>query len=275
MVLLKSPPQLKSYPILLNQIKHTITQGRKNIEHVKALTYWKIGENISKHLLNQNGHAGYGKQLYINLSRDLNVDRRTLYQLTRFYKQFSKVSARSKLGWTHYRKLISVDDPLLRNRLLKKARKNNLTTRQLAKEIRHATYDVRHTKSVSKLIPKRGQPYIYRLIDIDGTLEVDCGFHVTRAVALTGLASPKDKDLVISEKTRAGFTFSPFEGSGKDLYTYKAGSIRVIDGDTLSCRVDCGFRTKVRRSLRLRGINAPELTMAAGQGRQALCPKKA
>ena len=40
---------------------------------------------------------------------------------------------------------------------------------------------------------------------------------------------------------------------------------RVVDGDTLLVWVDCGFGMWTRRRLRLRGIDADELSRAAGQ----------
>ena len=44
----------------------------------------------------------------------------------------------------------------------------------------------------------------------------------------------------------------PFE------YRYRAANPRVIDGDTVDCDVDLGFRIQTRRRFRLLGINAPE-----------------
>lgn len=44
------------------------------------------------------------------------------------------------------------------------------------------------------------------------------------------------------------------------LYTYKAQVERVIDGDTLLVKIDLGFHTFSEQRLRLRGINAKELT---------------
>ena len=52
-----------------------------------------------------------------------------------------------------------------------------------------------------------------------------------------------------------------------DLYTYTAALDYVIDGDTVVCEVDVGFRTWTRQKLRLRGIDAPEL--ATPQGKRA------
>ena len=49
-----------------------------------------------------------------------------------------------------------------------------------------------------------------------------------------------------------GITALPFE------YRYRATLRRVIDGDTVDCDVDLGFRIQTRRRFRLLGINAPE-----------------
>ncbi len=46
---------------------------------------------------------------------------------------------------------------------------------------------------------------------------------------------------------------------------YKAELERVIDGDTLHVILDLGFKLTHREILRLRGINAPELSSAAGK----------
>jgi len=42
-------------------------------------------------------------------------------------------------------------------------------------------------------------------------------------------------------------------------YVYRTQVIRVVDGDTLWCRIDLGFRTQAEHSIRLAGIDAPEL----------------
>ena len=43
------------------------------------------------------------------------------------------------------------------------------------------------------------------------------------------------------------------------MHHYAATIIRVIDGDTVVADVDLGFRTFTRQTLRLYGINAPEI----------------
>jgi micrococcal nuclease len=43
------------------------------------------------------------------------------------------------------------------------------------------------------------------------------------------------------------------------MYNYKAKLVRVIDGDTLDAMIDLGFKTWVKKRIRLSGINAPEI----------------
>jgi len=42
------------------------------------------------------------------------------------------------------------------------------------------------------------------------------------------------------------------------MYKYNAELIRVIDGDTIVVYVDLGFNVKMKMTVRLYGINAPE-----------------
>ena len=42
------------------------------------------------------------------------------------------------------------------------------------------------------------------------------------------------------------------------MYNYNATCIRVIDGDTIDADIDLGFSVKIKKRIRLAGINAPE-----------------
>lgn len=49
------------------------------------------------------------------------------------------------------------------------------------------------------------------------------------------------------------------------MWCYAARVVRVVDGDTVDCVVDLGFRVSIQLRLRLAGCNAPELRDPAGQ----------
>tara|TARA_R100000781_G_scaffold114228_1_gene84519 strand:+ start:54 stop:425 length:372 start_codon:yes stop_codon:yes gene_type:complete len=42
------------------------------------------------------------------------------------------------------------------------------------------------------------------------------------------------------------------------MYNYNAKCVRVVDGDTLDAEIDLGFDVKIKKRIRLAGINAPE-----------------
>lgn len=48
-------------------------------------------------------------------------------------------------------------------------------------------------------------------------------------------------------------------------YRYRAELVRVIDADTLYLRVDLGFHAALTISVRLRGVDAPELSTPEGK----------
>jgi len=43
-----------------------------------------------------------------------------------------------------------------------------------------------------------------------------------------------------------------------NMYEYQAELLRVVDGDTLDCRIDLGFDVWVKKRVRLFGVNTPE-----------------
>ena len=42
------------------------------------------------------------------------------------------------------------------------------------------------------------------------------------------------------------------------MYNYKISPLKVIDGDTIDADIDLGFDIKVKKRIRLAGINTPE-----------------
>lgn len=49
------------------------------------------------------------------------------------------------------------------------------------------------------------------------------------------------------------------------LYEYNARVLRVVDGDTVQLDVDLGFDIRQRMTVRLYGINAPEMSTPGGK----------
>lgn len=48
------------------------------------------------------------------------------------------------------------------------------------------------------------------------------------------------------------------------MYEYNAQLVRVVDGDTLALKVDCGFRISWTDNFRVAHVDTPELTTTEG-----------
>jgi micrococcal nuclease len=53
------------------------------------------------------------------------------------------------------------------------------------------------------------------------------------------------------------------------IYIYKAELIRVVDGDTVELMIDQGFSNFTKQTMRLYGIDAPELRTKEGKAAKA------
>ena len=85
-----------------------------------------------------------------------------------------------------------------------------------------------------------------------------------------GIATPRHRMTVTSTREGSGaaarYRFHENrEQRRRKLHTYPAEVVRVIDGDTMDVLLDCGFGCESPQTLRLRGINTPELGFLAGQ----------
>lgn len=58
------------------------------------------------------------------------------------------------------------------------------------------------------------------------------------------------------------------------MYEYRATILRVVDGDTVHAEVDLGMDIRVRATLRLAGINAPEIGTPTGVAARAFLAER-
>ena len=106
------------------QISDMITEARSRTEIAVnselVSLYWNVGKVIKTQILEGN-KPEYGKSVIENLSQDLvaeygrSYNQRNLFHMVKFYEVFSDErilnSLRTKLSWTHFRKLITLKDP--------------------------------------------------------------------------------------------------------------------------------------------------------------------
>lgn len=124
-----------------DDIKKIINESRKNVRNYVNTTilfaYWNIGKKIVEF---QGGEekAKYGdkviSELSIQLTHDFGkgYDQRNLRKVRQFYSMFPIwASVRPELSWTHYRNLIMIENPKIREFYMEEAIKGNWSVRQL------------------------------------------------------------------------------------------------------------------------------------------------
>ena len=268
-----------SYNKLLEKIRRAISEGLIRVHNAfdreKVITYWKIGQSIHKHFLENKIQADYGKRIYKNLSRDLNISEPVLYKITQFYKAYPKFEPTLNLKWAHYRILAGVKDVDKRIELEDTAALQNLSIRELellAKEDEGTVEDEEPEEPVTpgpkpkpvvvvlppaKLRAVKGKLFTYGIYkpEFSDKYFIDLGFYISQECDIE-----KTKGYFIqTTKTESGYDIQSVEATKKDLYVYKAYVLRVIDGDTMWINIDLGFKTWIYHKTRFRGISAAEL----------------
>ena len=133
---------------LLTDVRDMILGARASVAHAVDSTlttlYWQIGRRVRQDVLKAK-RADYGKQIVSALGRQLSVefgrgfDEKSLRHMIRFAEAFADeniVSAlRRQLTWTHFKRLIYLDDPLKRDFYAEMCRLERWSTRTLEKKI--------------------------------------------------------------------------------------------------------------------------------------------
>ncbi len=118
------------------------------INFAMVQSYWQIGKLITEEELGGKNRAEYGKQIMTELSARLTsefgkgFDSRELRRICQFYRCFPKWDAlRPELSWSHYRRLVSVENPNAREWYMNEAAESVWSTRQLDRQISTFYYD--------------------------------------------------------------------------------------------------------------------------------------
>ena len=124
-----------------NQVKQTV-----NSQMVQA--YWQLGRLIVEHEQQGQARAEYGKAQLKNLSQQLTqrfgkgFDASNLRNMRSFYQAFPNCDALShNLSWTHYRKLIRIENQQARQWYQQEAIEQNWSVRALERQIGTLYYE--------------------------------------------------------------------------------------------------------------------------------------
>ena len=269
-----------AYTELVRLIKNEIELGRRLIEHQKALGYWKVGGRIWSYQLKNQERAPYRERLFFWLSQDLDINERTLQQSVRFHREFPIPKPASQLSWTHYCLLLTVQDSVERARWQERIIQEGLNSKQLRKQIREYNKSKRDEsrsrasqspQQPEKLEVTRGKLWTHKVLEPEtirasGEIVVlDCGFDIWREVSCSNADSFQEGDIVEATENSSGATIEKSSAAAEELFTFAVKLEKVIDADTLWVHIDCGFATWTRQKLRLKGIDAPEISTEPGR----------
>lgn len=148
----------ESYQTLLQKIGNTYqlhkAKAVQSINRELLQGYWTIGKYIVEFEQAGQLKATYGKQLLVQLAKDLKVQlgkgfsRSNLYQMRQFYIKypiFQTVSG--ELSWSHYIELLSISDNLERGFYERQAILENWSVRELKRQKKTALF---HRLALSK-----------------------------------------------------------------------------------------------------------------------------
>lgn len=266
-------------------------ESKKRVNQVILDAYRRIGRQIVEVEQGRQLRAAYGERLLDSLSEDLTerfgpgFSVSNLRYMRQFYLAYRDQETKAELPWTHYRSLLSIKDPDLRDYYARQATTHEWSARELDRYLKIDKVD-RERLSGSKnkrvtpiaapearLTVTRGGLYTFAVINapMGGILRtpllIDCGFRIYREMTYRKIGPLKNGDVVVSKKSAAGFSIRRCEDQSAPRFFYKAVIERIIDGDTLLCVIDTGFDNWTRQRLRLRDISIPELN--TGRGRKA------
>lgn len=289
-------PALASYVQLREKVRETLLEGQRKIEEAKVQTYWQTGKYIHEHILFHKDRAGYGDEVMIRLSDDLEIDLSVLKKIRKFYRLFQKGATWHLLVWGHYRALLSVEDEAERYKLAETASKNDWPVRRLEIEVRNRNWAKRIVESddekPAQLPPVTLGPFhTYKIIrpetihEKERGLVLDMGFsmkkelsafpgaHYRAGTIVTSVRDAHGRNPTIPARSRvldapsfAGrFSLEKVSVPDDLLYTYKAYVEKVIDGDTLKVEFRLGFGDRKGETLRLNHIDCPEIDTPEGR----------
>ncbi len=145
-------PQKANEEQLFAQIKQMLDNARKQIAHAVNSTtieaYWQVGKYIVEYEQSGKTRAEYGKGVITSLSKRLMAEYGGGFTITNlkimrlFYLSYPKGHAlRDQLSWTHWRKLLTVQDETARNYYISECVAENWSTRQLERQINTMFYE--------------------------------------------------------------------------------------------------------------------------------------
>jgi hypothetical protein len=145
---LKSEFQKPTPKVLLADLRRLIGAARQDVatqvNSTLAILYWRVGQRIRRDILKEK-RAEYGQRIVSTVGRQLELEfgrgfaEKNLRRMIQFAEVFPDqeivVALIRQLSWTHFLRLIPIDDPLKRDFYTEMARIEKWNTRTLQRKI--------------------------------------------------------------------------------------------------------------------------------------------
>lgn len=137
---------------LITQIKEIVsnaqTKAIRSVNKERVLMYWQVGKVIFEEEQQGKERAEYGTFLIKNISEELQpifgsgFTIRQLERYRQFYRTFPIASTlQTQFNWSHYKKLITIDNEDKRTFYIAEAEKNNWSARQLERQVNSQLFE--------------------------------------------------------------------------------------------------------------------------------------
>ena len=287
-----------SYAALRKKVEETLLLGQQKIEEAKDRTYWETGHFINQHIRVNGGRAEYGRKVVQRLADDIELDSSVLHRCSRFseiFQDYKIVATWPQLAWAHFRILMTIPVKKVREEFARRANRESwnvpklqqmvlFKVRNLLENGRDETSDGNKASTLLP-VPVLGPFYTYPVIrpetvhSTSKQLLLDLGFscrlemdvflpaHFPEGTVVTSVKSAKGNYALKETRSpkRAPTSETGSQRGDGLLYTYKAFVTRVIDGDTLLVEFRLGFGQIREETIRLKGIDCPEMNTPEGR----------
>lgn len=203
-----------------------------------------------------------------NLQKQLTkgFSERTLFYCRKFYDLYKDKELDSRLNWSHYRTLCSIEDEKLRLKLERETIQSNWSREELQKRLQ----DMKGTKTqqIRKWKRPEGELWHYKIKEttkIGTNYLLDLGFFCYYEIPEKQSKTYKSGDIVKITKLKGNWTLEKLNQTrSKDFYFYYGEMERVIDGDTILVKLELGFNIITRQRIRLRNVWSAEMDTNQG-----------
>jgi endonuclease YncB( thermonuclease family) len=276
-----------TYTALRNKVRETLLLGQRKIEAAKVQTYWDTGHFINQHIQVNGGRAEYGQKIVRRLAEDIDLHPSVLQRCSQFaeiFQDFKIVATWRQLAWAHFRILMTIPAKKIREEFARRANRENWNVAKLQQAVLFKVRNLLCDESGKALegkapsllpVPVLGPFYTYQVIapetvhSTSKQLLLDLGFSCRLEMEIfLPKKFPAGTIVTSSKNAKGSYALAPYgvRGTTNDvLYTYKAYVERVVDGDTLHLEFRLGFGQLREETIRLRGIDCPEINTPEGK----------